>query len=58
MQRRPHRSYSTEFKLSVVQAYMNSEGGLKAVARQFGPCHPVLIKWVLVLCSGREPTVL
>ena len=46
MQRRPYRSYSTEFKLSVVQAYLNGEGGLKAIARQFGIDHPLLIKWV------------
>jgi transposase len=46
MQRRPYRSYSTEFKLSVVQAYLNGEGGLKAIARQFGIDHPLLIKWI------------
>lgn len=46
MQRRPYRSYSTEFKLSAVQAYLNGEGGLKAIARQFGIDHPLLIKWV------------
>ena len=42
---RTYRSYSTEFKLSVVQAYLNGEGGLKAIARQFGICHPLVLKW-------------
>jgi transposase-like protein len=46
MPRRSYRSYSTEFKLSVVQAYLNGEGGLKAIAREYGICHPLLIKWV------------
>ena len=46
MERRPYRYYSTEFKLTVVQAYLNGEGGLKAIARQFGIHHPLLIKWV------------
>ena len=32
MERRPYRNYSTEFKLTVVQAYLNGEGGLKAIA--------------------------
>ena len=42
---RSYRSYSTEFKLSVVHAYLNGEGGLKAIARQYGICHPLLILW-------------
>ena len=46
MERRPYRNYSTEFKLTVVQAYLNGEGGLKALARQFGIHHPLLIKWI------------
>ena len=46
MERRPYRYYSTEFKLTVVQAYLNGEGGLKAIARQFEIHHPLLIKWV------------
>jgi transposase-like protein len=46
MERRPYRYYSTEFKLTVVQAYLNGEGGLKAIARQFDIHHPLLIKWV------------
>ena len=46
MPRRSYRSYSTEFELSAVQAYLNGEGGLKAIARRYGICHPLLILWV------------
>jgi transposase len=45
MPARSYRSYSTEFKLSAVHSYLNGEGGLKAIARQFGICHPLLILW-------------
>jgi transposase len=45
MSRRSYRSYSTEFKLSVVHAYLNGEGGFKAIAKQYGICHPLLILW-------------
>jgi transposase-like protein len=43
---RPYRSYSTEFKLAVVHAYLNGEGGFKAIARQHGICHALVILWV------------
>lgn len=45
MPRRSYRSYSIEFKLSAVRAYLNGEGGLKAIAKQYGICHPLLILW-------------
>ena len=46
MPQRTYRSYSTEFKISVVQAYLNGGGGLKAIARQHGISHTLLIKWI------------
>jgi transposase len=46
MPQRTYRSFSTEFKVSVVQAYLNREGGLKAVANRYGIGHPLLIKWI------------
>ena len=52
MPERTYRSYSTEFKLSVVQAYLNGGGGLKAIARQHGICHTLLIKWIRKFQAG------
>jgi transposase len=46
MPRRSYRSYTTEFKLAAVQAYRNGQAGLKAVAKQYGICHTLLIRWV------------
>jgi len=46
MPERTYRSYSAEFKLSVVQAYLNGGGGLKAIARQHGISHTLLIRWI------------
>src|SRR3954463_7909733 len=46
MPERTYRSYSTEFKLSVVQAYLNGGGGLKAISRQHDISHTLLIKWI------------
>ena len=47
-----YRSYSTEFKLSVVQAYLNGGGGLKAIARQHCISHTLLIKWIRKFEAG------
>src|SRR6478672_6527760 len=46
MPQRSYRSYSIDFKRAVVQAYLNGEGGLKAIARQYGICDPLLLLWV------------
>ena len=46
MPERTYRSYSTEFKLSVVQAYLKGGGGLKAIARRHGISHTLLIRWI------------
>ena len=46
MPRRSYRSYSIDFKRAAVQAYLNGEGGLKAIAKQYGICHPLLILWI------------
>ena len=52
MPERTYRSYSTEFKLSVVQAYLNGGGGLKAIARQHSISHTLLIKWIRKFEAG------
>ena len=46
MATRTHRSYPTEFKLRLVQAYLNGEGGLKAIAKANGIYHTLLLGWV------------
>ena len=33
---RTNQTYTTEFKLEVVQAYLNGEGGYKAIAQKYG----------------------
>ena len=46
MSRRPYRNYSSEFKLSLVHAYLNGEGGYKAIAKQHGIWGTLLVQWV------------
>ena len=46
MDRRSYRTYSTDFKLSVVRAYLDSQGGFKSLAKQHGISHVLIINWV------------
>jgi transposase len=42
---RPRR-HSTEFKLRIVQAYVNGEGSIKGIARQHDISHNLLRIWI------------
>ena len=46
MTRRPHRRYSTEFKLQLAQSYLDGEGSLRTIAKKHGVGHSVLRIWV------------
>ncbi|OGP80172.1 MAG: hypothetical protein A2Z26_04375 [Deltaproteobacteria bacterium RBG_16_66_15] len=41
-----HRRHSTEFKLRIVQAYLNGEGSIKGIARQHDISHNLLRIWL------------
>lgn len=41
-----HRRHSTEFKLRIVQAYLNGEGSIKGIARQHEISHNLLRIWL------------
>jgi len=41
-----HRRHSTEFKLRIVQAYLNGEGSIKGIARQHDISHNLLRIWI------------
>ena len=41
-----HRRHSTTFKLELVRAYLNGEGGYKAIASKHDISHALLMLWV------------
>lgn len=43
---RPHRRYSTEFKLQLVQSYLDGEGSVKGIASRHGIGHSLLLLWI------------
>ncbi len=43
---RRHRRYSTEFKIQLVQAYLDGEGSVRAVAGRHGIGHSLLGIWI------------
>jgi transposase-like protein len=46
MTKRPHRRYSTEFKLQLVQSYLDEEGSLRTIGRKHGVAHSLLRVWI------------
>ena len=46
MSKRRHRRYSTEFKLQLVQAYLDGEGSVKGIATRHGIGHSLLLLWI------------
>lgn len=46
MASRPHRRYSTEFKLQLVHAYLDGEGSVKSIATRHGIGHSLLLLWI------------
>ena len=43
---RRHRRYSTEFKIQLVQAYLDGEGSARAIATRHGIGHSLLRVWI------------
>ncbi len=43
---RRHRRYSTEFKIQLVQAYLDGEGSVRAIATRHGIGHSLLGIWI------------
>lgn len=43
---RRHRRYSTEFKLQLVQAFLDGEGSVRAIAARHGVAHGLLKLWI------------
>lgn len=43
---RPHRRLSTEFKLQLVQSYLDGEGSVKGIASRHGIGHSLLLLWI------------
>lgn len=43
MKKRQHRRYSTEFKLQVVQTYLDGGGSVKGIAAAHGIGHSLLL---------------
>jgi len=41
-----YRRHSTPFKLELVRAYLNGEGGYKTIARKHDISHALLMIWV------------
>jgi transposase-like protein len=41
-----YRRHSTTFKLELVRAYLNGEGGYKTIARKHDISHALLMLWV------------
>lgn len=39
MAKRPHRRYSTAFKLQLAESYLNGEGSLRTIAKKHGIAH-------------------
>jgi len=46
MTKRKHRRYSTEFKLHLVQAYLDGEGSVQGIATSHGIGHSLLLLWI------------
>ena len=49
---RRHRRYSTEFKIQLVQAYLDGEGSARAIATQHGIGHSLLMIWIKKYTDG------
>ena len=43
---RRHRRYSTEFKIQLVQAYLDGEGSVRKIATRHGVPHSLLAIWI------------
>lgn len=46
MRQTRHRRHSTTFKLELVRAYLNGEGGYKTIAKKHDISHTLLMIWV------------
>jgi transposase-like protein len=46
MRQSRHRRHRTAFKLELVRAYLNGEGGYKTIARKYDISHALLMIWV------------
>lgn len=46
MQQKRHRRHSTAFKLELIRAYLNGEGGYKTIAKKHDISHALLMLWV------------
>jgi transposase len=47
-EKRKRVTYSKEFKMNVVKAYLDGQGGYDILARDFGIHHSMVMKWVRV----------
>ena len=43
---RRHRRYSTEFKIQLVQAYLDGEGSARSIATRHEVPHSLLMVWI------------
>ena len=43
---RRHRRYSTDFKIQLVQAYLDGEGSVRKIATRHGVPHSLLVIWI------------
>ncbi len=43
---RLHRRYSTEFKIQLVQEYLDGEGSVRKIATRHGVPHSLLVIWI------------
>jgi transposase-like protein len=49
---RRHRRYSTDFKIQLVQAYLEGVGSIRAIANQHGVPHSLLPIWIRKFEAG------
>lgn len=49
---RRHRRYSTEFKIQLVQSYLDGEGSVRSIATRHGIGHSLLTIWIKKYSEG------